>query len=236
MRILLILLFTLSPCYANLIDQYKKDFSSDPKGFEVVKQKTLDLKGKAVPTLLQVVKSSDYPDKNRWAAMFLIGRIMGKKSKSFLVKYLEHPNWVLRMASLKTLLSLNAREFGSEYAALLKDSALLVRSQALENIRYFKLRDFGGSVWNMLYDSQNYYHSKSKGKIRAHIIRDVIKTLGDLDFEKVKKPLLKMAFNQSYDDVFAEIDYTLERITGKRSPNGPIEKRRKFWKKIASAN
>ena len=45
-----------------------------------------------------------------------------------------------------------------------------------------------------------------------------------------------MAFNQSYDDVFAEIDYTLERITGKRSPNGPIEKRRKFWKKIASAN
>ena len=57
-----------------------------PKGkkhLELLKAESLKLKQDAVPTLIKVMKSSDYPDQNRWVATYMLGRIMGKKSASF---------------------------------------------------------------------------------------------------------------------------------------------------------
>ncbi|MFZ8932610.1 MAG: hypothetical protein ACO20H_13090 [Bacteriovoracaceae bacterium] len=230
MKFLLLFFLFSSTCYGSLLNQFKKDYTNQPQKFEQLKKNTLELKGKAIGTLLSVIKSSDYPDKNRWAAMFLIGRIMGSKSKPLLVKYLEHPNWVLRLSSLKTLLSLSANEYGQEYAGLLKDKSLLVRSQALDNILHFKLNKFAPHVWKMLFDSQNYYQSKTKGNVRGHIIKEVVKAVGDLKYENAKSSLLKLAVADKYSDIFPEIEYSLEKITGQKSPHGSISKRRTFWR------
>jgi hypothetical protein len=230
MKTLLLFCLLSTPGYASLLNKFKKDYTNQPKQFEELKKNTLELKGKAVSTLLNVIKSSDFPDKNRWAAMFLVGRIMGSKSKPFLVKYLEHPNWVLRLSSLKTLLSLSANEYGQEYATLLKDKSLLVRSQALDNILHFKLRKYAPSVWNMLFDSKNYYQSKTKGNVRGHIIKEVVKAIGDLEYKTAKNSLLKLAVMNRYNDIFPEIEYSLEKITGQKGPNGSISKRKLFWR------
>ena len=76
------------------------------------------------------MKSDKYPEKNRWVATFLLGRIMGKKSSSFVSRFVEHPNWVLRMASLKTLLALKEERYQKKYIKALKDNSFIVRTQA----------------------------------------------------------------------------------------------------------
>ena len=55
--------------------------------------------------------------------------------------------------------------------------------------------------------------------------------MGELKFEKALKPLLSMAQKEKYKDIFPEIDYALEKITGKNSPADTKMKKR-FWKKV----
>jgi hypothetical protein len=213
-----------------LLSEFKKNLSNREVGR--LKKQALNYSGKAIPALIQVMKSSEYPDKNRWVATFLVGRIMGKKSGPFISKFLKHPNWVLRMASLKTLLALKQNQYGGLYAKALKDKSFIVRKQALQNIRKLSLSKNADQVWGMLYDKRNYYNPKKGSKKRTNLIKEAIKTVGDLKFKKAIKPLLSMVQKDKYKDIFSEIDYSLSKITGKKSPSESKMKKR-FWKKIA---
>lgn len=213
-----------------LLAEFKKNLSS--KEVSSLKKQALTYSGKAIPALVEVMKSDRFPDKNRWVATFLVGRIMGKKSSPFLAKFLKHPNWVLRMASLKTLLALKEKKLASAYAKALKDRSFIVRKQALENIRRLDLKDKAANVWGMLYDKRNYYNPKDGQKKRTNLIREAIKTVGDLEFKKATEPLLSMVQKEKYQDIFEEIDYSLTKITGKKSPEDTRLKKR-FWKKMA---
>ncbi len=209
---------------------YKIEHSN--KDLKKLKLKTVELGRKSVPLLIKVMKENTYPDKNRWAATFLLGQIMGKKSSAFIAKFCEHPSWILRLASLKTLLALRQSQYKGLYAKMLKDKSMIVKTQALENIRHFKLKELGPSVWAMLYDRSNYAGLKGKMK-RTSVIKDVIKTVGDIKFEKAKAPLLKMVQNDKYKDVFTEIDSSLEKIIGKNSPAGNENKKRHYWSRVS---
>jgi hypothetical protein len=111
-----------------------------------------------------------------------------------------------------------------------------VRSQALENIRILKSSEVAPQVWAMLYDKKNYYQPTINGKAlkvkRSNIIKNVILTVGDLEFQKAKAPLIKMIQKEKYDDIFPEIDKSLMKITGRTSPND-LAKKRIFWQRMA---
>ena len=190
---------------------------------------------KAVPALIEVMKQAKFPDRNRWLATFLLGKIMGEKSAPFLARFTEHPHWILRMASLKTLLALNQKSYGALYSKALSDDSLVVRSQALENIKQLGLSQYAPNVWAMLYDKRNYYQSKGISK-RTHIIEKALVTIGDLSFSKAKDPLLKMISKKKYKDVFDSVEYALVKITGKSPPKGNTEVRRIFWQRYALNN
>lgn len=199
-----------------------------------MKKKTLDYGPAAVPALIHVMKNKGFPDRNKWVATFLLGKIVGKKSAPFISRFIQHPNWVMRMASLKTLNALKASSYDGLYAYALKDKSMIVRSQALENIKTMNLTKMGPAVWAMLYDKQNYHipNKKKKGKTkRTHIIKKVIKTVGDLKFEKAKEPMLTMIQKKKYKDIFSELDYALTKITGKKSPKGKNSVKMQFWKR-----
>lgn len=211
--------------------QFGKEPKANNELLELKKQ-TMRLGAKAVPVLIDVMKKDNYPDKNRWVATFLLGRIMGEKSSGFIAKFTKHPNWVLRLASLKTLLALNQAKMGGHYAELLQDASLLVRSQALQNIRQLGLKEYGGHVWAMLHDKRNY-----SGKFEnMNIVKEAIKTVGELKFEKAKPALLKMAQNEKYKGIFTDIDYSLVKITGKNSPNGDEKVKKIFWSRLEVAD
>lgn len=210
---------------------YKRKYSSKV-GLTMLKDRTFEMKQKAVPTLIKVMKRSDYPDRNRWVATFMLGRIMGKKSGPFISKFANHPNWMMRLASLKTLLALGQDQFKGIYARSLKDEAMVVRMQALDNIKVMKIKSLAPYVWAMLYDKSNYAGMKGDRK-RAHIIKQAITVVGDLEFEKAKRPMLTMIQNDKYKDVFNELDYSLNKLTNKSSPAGGKSVKKHYWSRLA---
>lgn len=221
--------------YTNILEQRYKVKYKKKEDILRLKRDTLKLGGKAVPVLVNVMKKSDFPDSNRWVATFMLGRIMGKKSSPFISKFLKHPSWIMRMAGLKTLLALKDRRYGSSFMTALNDKSLIVRTQALENIRKLKLQKYAPQVWSMLYEKSNYKKSK-KVKLsdnKTHIVKNIIKAVGELKFIKAKKPLLKMIQNKKYKDIYSAIDYSLEKITGKTSPSGNIKSKQIFWSRMS---
>ncbi|MBT3982975.1 MAG: HEAT repeat domain-containing protein [Bacteriovoracaceae bacterium] len=196
-----------------------------------LKKEVLAIGPKAVPVLVRIMKGGNFPIKSRWIATFLLGRIMGKKSSGFISKFASHPHYVLRMASLKTLLAIKEDKKVGIYQNALTDKSMLVRFQALENISKMGLTNLGPSVWKMIFEKENYNGKKGKLK-RTAIIKKVVRTLGDIKFAKVKAPLLKMIKKKSYNDIFKDLDYSLSKLTGKSSPKGGRDLKRSFWGKL----
>lgn len=214
-----------------LYSDYSKEYKSK-KMIKDLKQKTLSMKQKAIPLLTYVMKTKTFPDKNRWLATFMVGRIMGTKSAPFLSKFTSHPNWMLRLASLKSLLALNQKQYKGIYTKLLKDDAMIVRLQALENIRSLKLDSLAPYVWAMLYDKRNY--SGDNGSLRrGEIVKTIITTMGDLKFEKAKQPMLTMIQKKKYRDIHEELDYALSKVTGVSSPEGNLSLKKHYWKTVS---
>lgn len=221
----------------SLLKKFSK--KSTKKDLVALKKEIISHSGKSVPALIQVMKNGKYPEKNRWVATFMLGKVMGKKSAPFISKFLKHPSWVMRMASLKTLLALKGKEYKRSFSNALKDKSFIVRSQALDNISKLNLKSEAPFVWQMLYDKRNYYAPK-KGKSvktanlkRTNLIKKAILTVGDLKFEKAKAPLLSMIQKNKYKDIFDEINTSLEKITGKKAPKGNNKLKTRFWKKVA---
>lgn len=198
-----------------------------------LKSDVLRSSGKAVPVLLDVMKRDEFPDKNRWLATFLLGQIMGKKASPLLVKFTQHPNWVMRMAALKTLLALKDKGQGEIFARALRDKSFLVRRQALDNIAHMELQEYAPHVWAMLYDKRNYYEGTPGDKEGTNLIRRAVRVVGDLKFEKALKPLFSMLQKEKYDEIHSDINYALEKITGKKTPTGNDDIKKRFWKKTA---
>ena len=119
-----------------------------------------------------------------------MGRIMGKKSLKFIAKFTRHPNWILRLAGLKTLLALKDQTSKKFYLDALKDTSLIVRLQALENIRILKIQEYGKDVWQMIFHKHNYQGKKGQRK-RTTIISKVIRAVGDLHYQRDQRRLIQ---------------------------------------------
>lgn len=205
-----------------------KTESPDPRAQQKRKLMCFSLKQKAVPTLIKVMKESQYPDTNRWHATMLLGQTMGKKSAPFIARFSDHPSWMMRVASLKALAALDMKEYQSVYAKALRDESLIVRVQALDNISHMKLTSLAPNVWSMMYDQTN-YTGKAGSRKRTSIVRSVIRTVGDLKYEKARAPLAKLIQKPKYQDLLEDLDYSLEKISGKTSPSKSAADTRKFW-------
>ncbi len=197
----------------------------------MLKRHSFKHRQKAVPVLIKVMKESKYPEQNRWHATMLLAQIMGKKSAPFIAKFAHHPHWMMRVASLKALLGLRQADYHAVYAKALKDPSLIVRVQALDNISQMKIRPLAPQVWNMMYDQSN-YSGEAGSRKRTSIVKSIIRTIGDVRFEKAQKPLSRLIQKPKYQDLIDDLDYSLEKITGEVSPNS-VNERRKFWSKVS---
>jgi hypothetical protein len=194
----------------------------------MLKRHTLKHRQKSVPTLIKVMKESKYPEQNRWLATMLLAQIMGTKSAPFIAKFIDHPHWMMRVASLKALLGLRQNNYLEVYAKALKDPSLIVRVQALDNISQMSIAALAPHVWSMMYDESNYAGNTGNRK-RTSIVRAIIRTIGDVKFEQAKTPLARLIQRPKYQDLIEDLDYSLEKITGEKSPKLSVDARRKFW-------
>lgn len=212
------------------LERFETLFRMDPRTpglFKVMKKNALNYKQNAVPTLIKVMKEEKFPDQNRWHATMLLAQVMGKKSAAFIAKFSEHPNWMLRLASLKALLGLRQESYHAVYSRALKDPSLIVRIQALDNISQMKITSLAPEVWQMMYDQTNYAGDVGKRK-RTSIVKSIIRTLGDLEYKQVSPVFASLIQKDKYSDLSDDLDYSLEKMTKKVSPDSTVE-RRKFW-------
>ena len=189
-------------------------FKTPPQGkadIDKLKTQVLVYKNRSVPALIKVMKDGAYPEQNRWLATFMLGRVMGEKSAPFISKFVAHPHWMMRLAALKTLLLLKQKNYQRHYAQALKDQSLLVRYQALENVEKLKIKELGPSVWKMLYNKDNYSGKDGKLK-RASIMKNVIRTIGEIEFKEAQKPMQVMLKNKKFSDLHADLQYSLAKL------------------------
>ncbi|MFA7612761.1 MAG: HEAT repeat domain-containing protein [Candidatus Caldatribacteriota bacterium] len=218
------------------LERFETLFRMDPKTpglFKAMKKSALTYQQKAVPTLVKVMKDDNFSDQNRWQATMLLAQVMGAKSAAFIAKFSEHPNWMMRLASLKALLGLKQDSYHAVYSRALKDPSLIVRIQALDNISQLKIVSLAPEVWQMMYDQSNYAGDAGKRK-RTSIVKSVIRTLGDLEYKKVTPILASLIQKDKYSDLADDLDYSLEKMTKKTSPDSMAE-RRKFWESHAKS-
>ena len=95
-----------------------------------------------------------------------------------------------------------------------------------------ELKELAPHVWNMMYDQSNYTGSAGKRK-RTSIVRSIIRTVGDLKYDKARPALAKLMQKPKYQDLTEDLDYSLEKITGMTSPNNTVQARRDFWNKTS---
>lgn len=211
-------------------DRFEEAFKNPTIETQRLKMMAFSLKQKSVPTLIKVMKDGSFPERNRWQATMLLGQVMGKKSAPFIAKFADHPAWMMRVASLKALAALNMKEYQAVYARALKDSSLIVRVQALDNISHMKVNALAPNVWNMMYDQSNYTGNAGKRK-RTSIVRSIIRTLGELKHAPAKKALAKLIQKPKYQDLAPDLNYSLEHITGTKAPAATIVAQRAHWSK-----
>ena len=164
-----------------------------------------------VPILFEVMKNQEMSEQSRWLATMLVGKTLGKRSIDYLSKYAVHPEVILRLASLKSLLSLEAKDRSTVFKNALFDKSLLVRKQALEAIRKLRIDDAGPELIKMLVDKKNYF-MKNKRLKRSPIIKDIITTIGTLRLKKTKNLLVSMRKKSSYEDLFPTLDLAISRL------------------------
>ncbi len=206
-------------------DLFKKEVTFSE--VKIIKSHIKELRQKSVPLLIKVMKDGNYPEKSRWHATFLLGKTMGRKSAPFIAKFIDHPNWMMRLAALKSLKALSMNEYHHVYAKALRDQSLIVRMQTLENISHLKIKPLAPHVWKMLYDQSNYAGDNGRRK-RINIVKNIIRTLGDLDYKKALKPLAHLMVKNKYKDLEPSLNYSLELISGLDAPKDP-KACRKFW-------
>lgn len=230
-HILLFFLFSLHAHADTLLDEFKKEYNweKDKKSIEALRMQCLEKYALAVPTLIKVMKDPTFPDKNRWMATFLLGNIMGKKASGFLAEFITNPLWMMRLAVLKALLALKETNYADKYAQALRDKSMIVRMQALENIRTLGLQQYADQVWSMLFDPLN-YHAQGEKKTRMPILSQVVRAIGDLQYSKAAIALYKMLQKKEYENLIDDIDYGLSKIYKVSSQANGIEAKKSFWR------
>lgn len=174
---------------------------------EKIQYEVLKRGAKSAPALVTVMKDARFNERNRWTATFLLGRVVGKKSSKFLKKFTKHPNWILRLASLKTLTALSYKE-KDLYQELLRDSSMIVRMQTLDSIEKLKIKSLGKDVFKSLFDKSNYQKVGLKMK-RSNLIKKAVLVLGNLKYEKALKAFSKMLKQKDYRDIHPELKLAL---------------------------
>lgn len=160
---------------------------------------------------LSIVKDEKFPDRSRWLSLLLVGKAMGKKSVPLMVKYLSHPNWMIRSAAIKSLKSLKISNPINEYRKLLTDKSYVIREQALETISALKINSLGLDVLQMLGDQTNYISTKT-GHIPSEVVKKIISTLADLGVKESIPLLKKLKNSKTYSGIQTEIDVALKTI------------------------
>jgi HEAT repeat protein len=163
----------------------------------------------------------------RWQAFMALVQLGEKESLPEVQTALESPDWFMRDAALRVLPALDRERAYRAGVEKLHDSALVVRSSAVDVLAKMKNPNCSEDLWKELYSKENYIRHQSLW-IRKHIVE----ALAQLAPKGSESKFVKI-LDDSDSRLFAPAIRGLERVTGKKlgAENVPPVYRRYYWKK-----
>lgn len=204
--------------------------SSD--GIKTLSKALYDTYGNSVlKPLTEIVSNEAEPDETRWACIYTIGRLSGHHSFGLIKKFMNHSNWLLRDAALKTAAALQAKELHPEIASRLKDSSLIIRTTAVNTIGHLNLTHLAPALVSALQDPINFHHGKG-----LWIHKHILATLEKFHYKQAIPSLVELVAKSDGDAKLQQSALAaLEKISGKSFRNKPMHEQKMIWRRIATA-
>jgi hypothetical protein len=168
----------------------------------------------------------------RWQAFMAMVRLGEKESLPEVDSALRSRDWFLRDAALKVLPVLDRDRAYKAAMDKLTDSALVVRTSAVDALAQLKDPRAADKLWTQLYSKENYIRHESLW-IRRHIVA----ALADVAPAGSEGRFIRI-LDDADSSLFAPAIHGLERITKKKlgDENIPPVYRRYYWKKWYKEN
>ncbi|MGE0529157.1 MAG: HEAT repeat domain-containing protein, partial [Bdellovibrionales bacterium] len=122
--------------------------------------------------LIRKAADSKAPLKLRWRAVTTMGKLDPEGFRGPLDAALTSPEWFMRNAALIALKHGDRERALTWSTRLLRDPALLVRTQAVRNLIDLDAREAEPILWQQLYDKRNFRKGESLW-IRRHLAEAV---------------------------------------------------------------
>ncbi|MBC7690760.1 MAG: HEAT repeat domain-containing protein [Methylotenera sp.] len=115
----------------------------------------------AVPSLIRLAADSKMEDTHRYIALMGAAKLGGSRAAPVIQTFLKDSSWMMRNAALRALSSLSYREAGLQAMSLLKDPALVVRSEAIDALVKLRPEGVEGALVDTIYAPSNYRAGKA---------------------------------------------------------------------------
>jgi hypothetical protein len=184
--------------------------------------------GAAIPPLLELSKDEKISDDIRWASLYGLARLAGKESIGVISKFMTNSSWMLRDAALKSAAALNAQELSEQIERRLQDSALIVRTTAVQAIGHMKMKAAAPKLVDALFDPANYNGGKP-----LWIHKYILQVLTDFRYEPAVPKLVSLLERSKDEKLRNQIVGSLETITGKSFAGRPMSEQIYLWKRNA---
>lgn len=161
----------------------------------------------------------------RWRAITTMGRLDPVGYRSDLEKALRSNEWFVRNAAAIAIRNAGRDTAVSWSTRLLRDPALVVRTQAVRNLIDLDARETDSILWKMLFDKVNFRGDDGLW-VRAHLAEAVAKFSGRHRVQDFRRLL-----NEDDERLHKWALIGLERATGMRigDKQEPVAVRRRKW-------
>jgi hypothetical protein len=165
----------------------------------------------------------------RWRAITTMGRWNAASFRSELDRALQSKEWFLRNAALIALQNDDREHAVQSSVRLLRDSALVVRTQAVRNLILLEARESEPVLWQEIFNARNFHKSQSLW-VRAYMAEALARFADNQKDARHAK-----AFQRLLMDPDARLHrwavIGLERSTGFKltTSSEPVEIRRQKW-------
>lgn len=171
----------------------------------------------ALDPLMMLVNRPGTSDRDLYISMMAIGRIGRTKATPLLLSKLEHPSWMVRSASLKSIAQYSRNGPVDVYpiAERLFDKALVVRMDAVKALEALRNPVAIPSLLKALHDPSNYHKGKS-----LWVPLQIVESLRAYPLKKHQLKELRPVFKSHKKDpkLAQSLVRTLERLTHNPTP------------------
>ena len=115
----------------------------------------------SVAPLLALAQDGKRADAERYVALMASAKIGGQGAAIQIVPFLRDRSWMIRCAALRILRALKEPSTGTATLALLKDRALVVRSEAVTTVRELRPAGAEAALAEAMLDPANYHGGRA---------------------------------------------------------------------------